>query len=409
MKKVLVIGGGIIGQFVAYYTSREGHNVNVIDDNPEMASASIGNCGLVTPSHVHPLNSFSSIVDGLKWMGKKDTPLSIKLQFNASFLKWLLDFIVHSKQSSIRRATEVRHQLLQLSWNLYETFFQEESSKSEWKKGGILYTCKTPKALKHLKDEVALHKSLNMESRTFTREEILDYEPLLQESTIGGSLFEMDGWLNPIRLSTDIKKINEKNSVRMIHDQIESFKHSNGKLLTANSQSNQYEADEIILCTGALSPVLGKKLGISIPVIPGKGYNLTTHKKIRENLKRPTYLFERKVVATPWENGFRLGSTMEFTGYDLSLNESRLEALKRAAVEYLRIDLDRIEFIPWSGWRPMKSNGIPIIERNKKFHNLVVATGHSMLGLSMAPATGLLVNELISEKETSIKSEFYAL
>ena len=102
------------------------------------------------------------------------------------------------------------------------------------------------------------------------------------------------------------------------------------------------------------------------------------------------------VVITPWETGFRLGSTIEFSGFDLSLNEQRLQALKNATTDYLDVELENVEFTPWAGWRPMSSNGLPMIERSTKHKNLIIATGHGMQGLSMAPATGKMVEEIIN-------------
>ena len=106
-------------------------------------------------------------------------------------------------------------------------------------------------------------------------------------------------------------------------------------------------------------------------------------------------MMEKKVVATPWDSGFRLGSTMEFMGYNLELEDHRLSALKLAAKTYLKTDITGKEHSSWTGWRPMTSNDLPIIESSKKYRNLVFATGHGMLGLTMAPVTGQMVNELI--------------
>lgn len=139
-------------------------------------------------------------------------------------------------------------------------------------------------------------------------------------------------------------------------------------------------------------------IGIDINMVPGKGYNLTFTHPLKNQPKRPIYMFDKKVVATPWSSGFRLGSTMEFSGYDLQLNEKRLQALKNAAHEYMELEIDESHADPWTGWRPMISREYPYIERSKKYSNLVIATGHGMLGLSMAPATGTMANQLINEQ-----------
>ncbi|MEQ9405564.1 MAG: FAD-dependent oxidoreductase [Cyclobacteriaceae bacterium] len=399
MSKIVIIGGGIIGQFCAYYLAGNGNQVSVIDDNPDMTPASEGNCGLVTPSHIVPLNSMQAVFQGIKWLGKKDAPLKIKPQLDRRFILWFLNFIRFSSGSAIEKATAARHELLQLSFSLYERFFEDEPTESEWNKGGLLYVCRNKKSMNHYDEEIALHKKFNLQSRMLSATEVTEEEPLLKGTFAGGALMEMDSWLNPTQLLKDLRRINEINGVKYCPEKVRDFRLSNGKINAAMTEKGEYIADEFILATGASSPLLAAKIGINLAVIPGKGYNLTTRNGEHIPMKRPLYMVEKKVVATPWKNGFRIGSTMEFSGYDLELNGDRLNALKKAAGEYLEIDVDSFAFTPWAGWRPMKDNGIPIIERNEKIKNLVIATGHSMVGLSMAPATGYMVNELITGKK----------
>ena len=394
MKKVLIIGGGIIGQFSAYYLSKGDNEVIIIDDGPTMTPASEGNCGLITPSHILPLNSFSAILQGIKWLGKKNAPLKIKPQLNLDFIKWFANFIWYSRSVSVKKATLARHELLQQSFKLYETFFQEEPNQSEWRKGGLLNACKNHTSLSELNKEVELHQSFGMASHMLTADELMIKEPLLKEGLAGGAIMEIDRWVQPSKLLEDLKKINLSNGVQYVKGKVESFRQTNSKLISANTENLSIEADEFVLATGALSPVLAKQLNIRIPVIPGKGYNWTSKNGQSISLQQPLYMIEKKVVATPWENSFRVGSTLEFAGYNMDLSKRRLAALLASSSEYLNIELENIEMIPWTGWRPMKDDGIPMIE--KKLKNLAIATGHGMIGLSTAPATGYIVNELIN-------------
>jgi D-amino-acid dehydrogenase len=410
MKHIVVVGGGIIGQFSAYFLSQQGYRVTVIDkpDNG-MTPASEGNCGLITPSHIYPLNSWGNIFNGLWWLGKKDAPLFIKPQINRQFIDWMLRFVWNSNQSSINKAIVARHALLQLSWKMYEQFHLQNPELNEWRSDGLLYACTTQRGLKSVQEEMALHPGLNMKSRELSKAELEALEPSLHKNLVGGALFEMDGMLKPDALLKHLHNLNEKANVKYVTDDIIRIELANNQIKSVRSNEEEYTGDEFVLATGAVAPLLLKTIGIHLPVIPGKGYNLTINRPLENQPHYPIYMTERKVVATPWKTGFRLGSTMEFSGYDLSLNDARLNALKRAATEYLDISLDEIEFKPWAGWRPMKSDGIPVIERNKKYSNLILATAHSMLGLSMAPATGILVSELISGNPSSLDLGMYRL
>jgi D-amino-acid dehydrogenase len=128
---------------------------------------------------------------------------------------------------------------------------------------------------------------------------------------------------------------------------------------------------------------------------PGKGYSIT-YDRPALSPRHPLVLHERSVCVTAWPSGFRLGSTMEFSGYDRSLNRRRLDALERAAREYLHKPVGPVKREEWFGWRPMTFDDLPIIGRVPGHRNLWLATGHGMLGVSMSTATAQLVADSIT-------------
>jgi D-amino-acid dehydrogenase len=106
---------------------------------------------------------------------------------------------------------------------------------------------------------------------------------------------------------------------------------------------------------------------------------------------------EHRVAVTPFQSGLRLGSTMEFAGYDETLNRNRLRLLTDAAALYLNYPLTGSPVEEWWGWRPMTPDSLPLIGPSPALSNVHLAAGHNMLGLSMAPGTGKLVAELVTE------------
>ena len=128
-------------------------------------------------------------------------------------------------------------------------------------------------------------------------------------------------------------------------------------------------------------------------------------------VKCPTYplIFEEHHVAvTPMQSGYRLGSTMEFAGYDTSLNRRRLDLLKEAARHYLQEPYGKVVEEEWYGWRPMTPDSVPIIDRSPAFANVLIAAGHNMLGLSMAPATGKLIAEMLDGQPPHLAPDPYS-
>ncbi len=154
-------------------------------------------------------------------------------------------------------------------------------------------------------------------------------------------------------------------------------------------------ADIFIVATGAWTPLLNDQLGCRIPIQPGKGYSLTMPRPVICP-EIPLIFPETRVAVTPFQSGYRLGSTMEFAGYDDSIRPERLQLLKDGAEPYLREPYCEPVEEKWFGWRPMTYDSLPIIDRSPRYENVIIAAGHNMLGLSMAPATGKLVAEMVN-------------
>jgi D-amino-acid dehydrogenase len=170
----------------------------------------------------------------------------------------------------------------------------------------------------------------------------------------------------------------------------------------------EFAADAFVVATGAWTPLLNRELGCRIPIQPGKGYSITMPRPARCPAV-PLIFEEHRVAVTPMRSGYRLGSTMEFAGYDTTLNRDRLALLRDGATHYLHEPAAEPVVEEWFGWRPMTPDGLPIIDRSPAMANVMIAAGHNMLGLSMAPATGRLVAELLGTRLTHLNSAPYSL
>jgi D-amino-acid dehydrogenase len=170
---------------------------------------------------------------------------------------------------------------------------------------------------------------------------------------------------------------------------------ANGTARALQTNVGDVTGEEFVIATGAWAPQLNAALGCELPIQPGKGYSLTMPRPAT----CPTYplIFEEhRVAVTPFASGYRIGSTMEFAGYDDRMNRSRLSILTDAAKVYLKEPLAGPVQEEWWGWRPMTPSGLPVIDRAPVARNVLIAAGHNMLGLSMATATGKLVGELLT-------------
>ena len=158
-----------------------------------------------------------------------------------------------------------------------------------------------------------------------------------------------------------------------------------------------------MLCGGAWSSEMARRLRLSIPMQAGKGYSLTLAHP-RQLPRLCSILTEARVAVTPMGESLRIGGTMELSGIDLRIDPRRVRGIVRSIPAYFpefhEHDFDGIT--PWSGLRPCSPDGLPYIGRAKRWQNLIVATGHAMMGLSLGPVTGELVADLIAGRAPSL-------
>ncbi|MFM8739680.1 MAG: NAD(P)/FAD-dependent oxidoreductase, partial [Cytophagales bacterium] len=186
------------------------------------------------------------------------------------------------------------------------------------------------------------------------------------------------------------------------------FQIDNGKVLAVKTNNGDFRFDEVVMALGSWSGEIGGKLQLSLPMQAGKGYSFTLN-DVANNVQIPSIFLEARVAVTPMGNSLRFGGTMEITGVDHRINMNRVKGIVNAIPRYypeMLVPMPNQENV-WHGLRPCSPDGLPYIGRSKKIENLIIATGHSMMGLSLAPATGLLVSEFLDNKKSSMNIELF--
>ncbi|MFM7921662.1 MAG: NAD(P)/FAD-dependent oxidoreductase, partial [Planctomycetaceae bacterium] len=254
-----------------------------------------------------------------------------------------------------------------------------------------------------------LRKHFDMPAEPFAGAALTALEPALKPGLAGAWLYRCDAHLRPGKLMSELKRIITAAGVRVLEQTaMKSFAGGNGRALAVETTGETLTADNFVVAVGAWAPLLQQSLGVKLPIQPGKGYSITM---ARPKLcpKYPMILEECHVAITPFEEGYRVGSTMEFSGYDTSLNRARLNYLRSGAAEYLHEPTAEPVEEEWYGWRPMTADGIPYIDRSPRYGNVWIAAGHSMLGISMGTGTGKLVSELITGAKPHVDPALYRI
>ncbi len=409
---VVVIGAGAIGTASAWYLRKAGWAVTLVDRDRQGRGATSGNCGLFSPSHALPLTVPGAVGVTLRSLFRRKTPLSIRPRLDFRLWAWLWRFARRCNERDMLAAAEGRHALITSSGELYRELREQEGLDIQWQDAGCLMVHKHARGLDaHGETAAILEERFGIEARRLDREELEEFEPaLLPNATAGAWFYEGDAHMRPEALLAAWRNLLEKSGVEVREScDVRTFvQNSQGEATAVLTNQGELKADAFVVATGAWTPKLKKELGASIPIQPGKGYSLTMP---RPSLSpRHPLIFEReRVVATPFKDGYRLGSTMEFAGYNTKLRPARLNVLKATAETYLREPHTTPIEQKWYGWRPMTPDGKPIVDRSPRLKNVLIAAGHNMLGLTMAPATGKLVAELLSETAPHLDPTAYSL
>jgi D-amino-acid dehydrogenase len=395
-RPVIVIGGGVIGAASAYFLMRAGRNVTLIERGTLGRGSSHGNCGLICPSHILPLAEPGMVSQAIKSLFRPNSPFAIKPRFDPALWAWLLKFAGRCNERDMIAAGRGIQPLLLSSLSLYRELIERESLDCEFESRGLLLAYRSRQAMEaYAALERLLGESFHCPARHCDGDAITELEPALRPGLAGGWYYHDDCHLRPDKLMRAWRRVLEAGGVSIRENcPFQGFRTANGRARAALTAGGELPAEQFVVAAGAWTPLLTEHLGCRVPIQPGKGYSLTMARPARCP-KIPLIFPETRVAVTPFQSGYRLGSTMEFAGYDESLRPQRLQLLKDGATGYLHEPHCEPVQEAWYGWRPMTYDSLPIIDRSPKYENVLIAAGHNMLGLSMAPATGKLVAELI--------------
>lgn len=408
---VVIVGGGIVGLCCAVSLAGRGRSVRLLEKDRLGAGSSWGNCGFISPSHSPPLAQ-----PGMPWLAMRsllrpDAPLRVKPRVDPSFFSWSLAFLGRCNEQAVAEAMAAKAPLLNLSRRLLGEMIAREALDCEFQEAGLLLVYETAKAMRADEPFDVPIAELGVECRLLDGADVRRMEPALREGLAGARFYPIDAHLKPDRFLHEVARLARSRGVEIDEGvEVVGFAPRTGGGVEIRTARGSHRARHAVLATGAWSPRFARQLGLRVPVQPGKGYSVTAPRPAAAP-RIPLLFDERKVAITPWSDTFRVGSTMEFAGYDSSLNRRRLDALWRGARGTLRPEAIEppagAPLTEWCGWRPMTPDDLPMIGPAPKLPAVILATGHNMLGVSLANATGELVAAAITGEESPLDPRPY--
>jgi len=405
-KRVVVVGGGVIGLSVAYHCLQRGHRVTLIERGArERDDCSFANAGMVVPSHVVPLASPGAVKLGLSGLGRAGKPLYVKPRLSAELFDWGWKFCRASTRQHVERSAPVLRDLHLASRECYRKWATRWSNEFELQQHGLLMLCATEHGLAEEAAIGARARGLGIPAETLTAAAAATLEPNIRMRIAGAVFYPMDCHLTPGRLmallAREVERLGARSRFNATAGQ---WQVDGGTIRSVEAAGETIAADEFVIAAGMWSKDIARSLGFRLPMQSGKGYSLTIDTPA--GVAQPhacAILSEARLAMTPMGSSLRFGGTMEMTGIDETIDRDRVRGIANAVSRYYpdftppRFEATHVR----AGLRPCSPDGLPYIGRVSRFANLSVATGHAMMGISLAPITGKLIAEMLSGQPLS--------
>jgi len=396
--KVVVVGGGVIGIACAYYLTRGGARVVVLERERVGAGASFGNAGTVSPGHP-PLNRPGRIAQAIRQMLDSTSPLYVHPSWNPGLWRWLIGFARYCTAEHVSASMRIMAPLGKDTLALFDTLLHEERIECEARADGYYDVCATEAGLAEALHEAGIVAEYGYRVETLDGDELRRREPALGARVIGGVHFAEAITLDPALFLGRLARAATRHGAEVREGvAVAGVELQGQRVAGVRLQGGEREgADAVVLATGPYSLEIAKRVGVRLPVQPGKGY----HRDIpigpngAPPMRMACILNESSVFCNPLGTFVRFAGTMEFSGLNEILRRARLQQLTHAARSYIDHIGTARPVSEWCGLRPMSVDGLPIVGPLGGVEGLSVATGHGMLGLTFAPVTGQMIARLV--------------
>lgn len=397
MAKTVVIGGGVIGLSTAWELRNRGADVLVLDARTAGMAASAVNAGWVSPAMAGPVPAPGLVRTSMKWMMDPESPLYIRPRFNKSFLTWLFRFWRSCNIAAYQAGFEATAVLGKGTMEIMDRW-QQEGVQFEMHDFGLLYA---------YRDRVAMETDLAAfqgvipygyaEPQPLWGDDLRAFEPVLSEALVGGYHVKEERTVQPISLVTGLQEALAREGVEIRNGSpVVDIEVSGKRVIAVRTPMERIECDHVLVAAGAWSAQFGKMVGAKLPIEAGKGYGLD-FKPAPVKLQRSIYLHDDRIAISPFDDGLRLSGTMELSGISDSIMPRRVGAIEKGGKKYLKgFPQDAKPVHTWVGMRPMAPDGLPVLGIVPGVTNATVASGHAMLGVTLAAVTAVQMADLIT-------------
>jgi D-amino-acid dehydrogenase len=389
---VVVVGAGAVGAAIALELVHRGYDVLVLERGTDWAAGcSFANAGLICPSHAGPWATAADLGQASRWLLRPDSPLGMRP--SASLVPFLTSLLL-MRRRDIRRVTALSRAMCSASLAMHEAL-SSRGVDTGFRRAGLLDVYATERGMDRGRRSAAAHLEAGVTCRVLEPREVLRLEPALDGAVAGGVHFPREAHCDPARFVASVGEAAVAGGAALRGRTEVLCLSGAGSAVQLTTTSGPVRAGTVVLATGVWAGRLARPLGASLPLQGGKGYSIDLRDEGRAPLNRPLMLQEARVAVTPLRDRLRLAGTMQLEGLDEAIDLRRARAVLENGRRYLPGWRDAAVDQIWSGLRPCTPDGLPLIGWLRDDMRVAVASGHAMLGLTLAPWTGELVADLL--------------
>jgi len=402
---VIVIGGGPVGTCAAQALAVDGASVTLIEKEAEVCppnSGAYANCGLLVPSYVTPLAAPGALGQGLRWMRDSSSPFYIAPRPSGALLRWLWLYRAAATTARARASAPVLRALNVASADLHDELAREGGEGWLYRRHGVLQAYEKRATMEEAEKEAETQRDLGVRADVLSPAEVRARYPGLRGELAGALLFPDDGHMDPALFTRAVADKAATAGAEVLRGvEAIALEPAGAGAVKVVTTRGDFVADQVVLAAGAWTPALARGLGLALPIEPAKGYSVDVDRPA-DFPDVPLYLGDAHCVLTPLGDALRLGSTLELSGWDMTIRRKRVAGLRRAVQRVMGIPDDGPLRQIWRGPRPVTPDGLPVVGRVPRRERVILATGHCMMGLSLGPITGRLVAELAGGRQLSL-------
>ncbi len=391
MKRVIVIGAGIVGCASAYALQRQGHQVTLLDAQSEVGRvSSYANGAQLSYSYVEPLASPATLLALPSLLLAKDSALKFSPRWDVQQWAWGLQFLAACTEAKTQNGTRQLLELAALSRRTLEGWMAEEQWSIDFARNGKLVLCRDEATLRRQAKQVALQAKLGSSQEVLSAQACAEREPSLAHIAhqfAGGIWTESECVADPHLLCQQLaQSFVQRGGMLALGQRVNAFERQGHRVQSVRTEIGNLPCDAVVIAAGVASPRLGAMLGMRLPIYPIKGYSITVPVIHAEKLARCSITdLGLKTVFAPLGQHLRVAAAAEIVGEDVRIDPKRIAQMLHAVNQLFPGACDLSAPQTWAGLRPATPNSLPIIgQAGSWVSNAWVNAGQGALGLTLA-------------------------